>query len=363
MTSTRVAPHSGPVVLGVLYPPEWFGDPVGLEAALDAVRSIDPRIEVVVEPYEEGQRSRTLRGHPEGLDEARRSAPALTEAQRALFARAHAVLAIDLPFDVGDLAPNLGWVQGVGSGHAQLESAGLRDAGIRLSHASGVNAIAIAEFVVGRLLAERKRFRELDERQSRCEWEPLYGTELAGSTVGLVGLGAINSAVAARLRAFDVRVLATRRTARPGDVDATVDRLFPAADMFEMLGSCDTVVCAVPESAATIGLFDAAAFAAMRPGSSFVNVGRGSLVDETALIAALESGHLRGATLDVQRHEPLPADDPLWSAPNIVISAHCSSAPSALFANLHRLWRANVVRWLSGDALVGEVDLARPENG
>lgn len=358
MTATRPVPTSGPVVIGVLHPPEWFGDRAGFDLALDAVRAIDPRIEVVVETYEEGQNLRTLRGRPEGLAEARASAPVLTDVQRDAFARVHAVIAIDLPFEVGDLAPNLGWVQGVGSGHVQLESAGLHEVGIRLSSASGVNAVAIAEFVIGRLLAERKRFRELDEQQRRHEWNPLYGTELAGSTVGLVGLGAINSQVAVRLQAFGVRVLATRRSARPGDHAPDVDRLFPAAELTAMLGECDAVVCAVPESSATVGMFDDARFAAMRPGSLFVNVGRGTLVDEAALIAALERGHLRGAILDVQHREPLPADDPLWRAPNVVLSPHCSSAPSALFVNLYRLWTTNIRRWLDGRTLVNEVGTA-----
>ena len=128
-----------------------------------------------------------------------------------------------------------------------------------------------------------------------------------------------------------------------------------------MLGSCDVVVCALPESRETIDLFDAEMFAAMRPGSLFINVGRGSLVDESALIAALHTGHLRGAILDVQRHEPLPIDDPLWEAPNVVLSPHSSTAPSALFANLHRLWKANIVNWLAGAALLNEVDLHRFE--
>ena len=354
---SRTVPTDGPIVLGVLHPPVWFGDDAGFAAAVDAIAAIDPRIEVVVEPYEEGQHLRTLRGGAEGFAEARTLAPALTDAQRAVFERVHAVVAIDLPFDVGDLAPNLAWVQSVGAGYAQLVSAGLGDAGIRFSNAAGVNAVGIAEFVVGRLLAERKQFRTIAESQARHAWEPVYGRELAGSTVGLVGLGAINAAVAKRLQAFDVEVLATRRSAAPGDAAPDVDRLFPIAELHDMLDRCDAVGCAVPQSPETESMFDAATFAAMRPGALFVNVGRGSLVDEPALIAALESGQLRGAVLDVQRTEPLPADDPLWRAPNIEISAHCSSAPSALFVNLYRLWAENIVRWLRGDRLVNEVDL------
>lgn len=351
----RTPPTTGPVVLGVLYPAAWAGAPETFGRLLDSTRAVDPRIELVVEPYEEGQHLRTLRGTPTGAAEARRLVPPPTAAQRSALARVHGVVAIDLPFDVGSIAPDLAWVQGVGAGYGQLLSAGLAESGIRFTNAAGVNAVGIAEFVIGRLIQERKSFRSLDVAQAAHEWTPVYGTELAGTTVGLIGLGAIQSAVARRLAAFDVRVLACRRSARPGDRAPDVDTLYPASGLHAMLGRCDTVVAAVPETAETIGLMDAAAFAAMPAGSFFVNVGRGSLCDEAALVSALRRGHLRGAALDVAQVEPLPTDDPLWDAPNLYLSFHCSSAPSALFENLHRLWNANIRRWLDGEPLTNEV--------
>jgi phosphoglycerate dehydrogenase-like enzyme len=342
-------------VIGVLYPPVWFGGDDAIATAAATVETIDPRIEVLVETYEEGQYQRTLRGSPDGTEAARAAAPALTEAQRAMFERVHAVIAIDLPFDVATIAPNLAWVQGVGAGTAQLATAGLDDAGIVLTSGAGTNAIGIAEFVVGRVLEERKRFPELRAHQERHDWQPVFGTELAGATVGLIGLGAINAGVAQRLRGFDVTILASRRSAQPGDSAPNIDELFPTARLHDMLGRCDTVIAAVPETAATIGLMDAAAFAAMEPGSFFVNVGRGTLVDEPALIDALARGHLRGAAIDVASEEPLPPENPLWDAPNITISFHCSASPSAMAGNLHRLWADNVRRWLTGDELVNVV--------
>ncbi len=351
----RSIPSTGPIVLGVAYPLDWAGGEAAIASTLERISAIDPRIEFVIEPYDEGQAMRTLRGRPEHYVEARAQAPALTDAQRAMFERVHAIVAIDLPFDVADIAPNLAWVQAVGAGTAQLQSAGLAEAGIVLTSAAGANAVAIAEFVVGRILEERKRFREIAALAARHEWEPLYGTELAGTTVGLIGYGAIASAVAKRLAGFDVEVLATRRTAKPGDTAPYIDELYPTSALHAMLARCDTVVAAVPETPETIGLMDAAAFAAMPAGSFFVNVGRGTLVDEPALIDALERGHLRGAALDVASAEPLPAENPLWSAPNIAISAHCSAAPSALFVNLNRLWVDQTRRWLAGEPLVNLV--------
>jgi phosphoglycerate dehydrogenase-like enzyme len=353
----RQPPAEGPLILGLLYPTEWIGDEHQVADTVVAIEAIDPRIEVVLEAYDEGQALRTARGRPEDWPAARESAPELTEAQRAAFERVHAVITIDLPFDIGAIAPNLAWVQGLGAGYAQLESAGLAEAGIRLSSAAGVNAIAIAEFVVGRVIQERKKFREIESLQSEHSWVPVYGTELAGATVGLIGYGAIASAVAKRLAAFDVTLFATRRSARPGDTAPHIERLYPADRLHDMLARCDTVIAAVPETPDTIGLMDSKAFAAMPAGSFFVNVGRGTLVDEPSLIDALQRHHLRGAALDVASEEPLPADNPLWDAPNLYLSYHCSSAPGALFVNLHRLWADNIRRWLAGEPLLNEVQL------
>ena len=357
--AVRPVPETGPLVLGILYPTVWFGDAAALAEEIATIEALDPRLEVRAVTYDEPHDLRTLRGRAGGAEVSRDLAPALTDEQREMFTAVHAVVGLDLPFDVGTIAPNLTWVQGVGAGSAQLQSAGLVDVGIRLTTSAGSNAVAIAEFVVGRVLQERKRFREMDEHQKRHQWADLYGSELAGATIGLIGLGAINAAVAARLAAFGVTVLASRRSARPGDTAPNIAELYRTDRLHEMFARCDTVISAVPETPETIGMIDATAIAAMRPGAFFVNVGRGTLLDEVALIEALRSGHLRAAALDVASEEPLPADNPLWDAPNLYLSYHCSSSPAALFVNLHRLWRDNIIRWLAGDELRNEVDLRR----
>src|SRR5439155_2055326 len=284
------------------------------------------RVRVVVETYDEPHDLRSARGKP-GAESLRDQAPPLTDAQQAAFAEVEVALAIDLPFDVAAVAPNLRWVQAVGAGTGQLQSAGLAEAGIRLTANAGANATGIAEFVLARVLQHVKRLRELDRAQEAHHWEPLFGRQLGAMTLGLIGLGAINSAVAARAKAFEVEVLATRRSATPGATAPNVDELFPPGQLATMLGRCDFVVAAVPETPETAGLMDAGAFAAMKPGSFFCNVGRGSLVDEAALIDVLRSGHLAAAAIDVASVEPLPADDPLWDAPNLYLSPHCSTSP------------------------------------
>jgi phosphoglycerate dehydrogenase-like enzyme len=349
---------TGPVVIGVLYPPEWYRDSEGFAREIAALES-SPGVErVVVETYVEPHELRSARGKP-GADALRAQAPSLTQDQRAAFADVDVALAIDLPFDVASLAPRLRWVQAVGVGTGQLQSAGLSIAGIRLTSAAGTSGVAIAEFVLARLLEEAKRLREIDAAQERHQWEPLFGSQLAGRTLGLIGLGAINAAVAERAKAFGMRVLATRRSAEPGATAPNVDEVFPTARLHELLGASDTVVAAVPETPETTGLMDRAAFAAMPRRSFFCNVGRGSLVDEAALTDALKNGHLRGAALDVASVEPLPASNPLWDAPNLYLSPHCSAAPQALFLSLHHLFRDNLDRYLAGKPLRNEVDLAR----
>jgi phosphoglycerate dehydrogenase-like enzyme len=346
------------ITVGILYPPEWYRDDEGFRRAIARIESVDPRVRVIVETYVEPHALRSARGvePPEALLD---QAPSLTDAQRAAFAQIDVAVAIDLPFDVARVAPRLRWVQCVGAGTAQLQSAGLGEAGIRLTSGAGVNAVAIAEFAIARVLQHWKRFRTFDDLQERHAWEGVFGRQLAGATIGLIGLGNINAAVARRARAFDVRVLATRRSAEPGDTAPDVDVLYPVSDLHAMLAESDAVIAAVPETADTANLMDAAAFAAMKPGSFFVNVGRGSLVDEPALIAALESGHLSGAALDVASVEPLPPDHPLWDAPNLYLSPHAASAPDALFVNLTELFCENLARYLAGEPLRNEVDVSR----
>ncbi len=349
---------SAPIVVGIMYPGEWELRPrEEFERDIAALKAVDPRIEVLDVRYTESEQLRTQRGaKPNG--DYRQLCPELTQQQRDAFGRVEIALAMDLPFDVSTVAPNLRWVQGMGAGASQLMSAGLGPAGIRLTNAAGVNAVSISEFVLARLLQQWKRLPEIDAMQRAHSWEPKYGKEIAGSTIGIVGFGAIGRQVALRARAFGMEVLATRASARPGDTDPDVDGLFPADQLHDMLARCDAVVSAVPELAATRGLFGDIEFAAMPKGSLFINVGRGSAVDERALTDALTSGHLAGAAIDVASTEPLGASSALWGVPNLLISAHCSTSSDNFWAALHALFRENLQRYLAGESLKNQVVFA-----
>jgi phosphoglycerate dehydrogenase-like enzyme len=348
---------TGPIVVGIMYPGEWELRPrEEFERDLAALKALDPRIEVLDVRYTESEQLRTQRGAKPNED-YRQLCPELTPQQRDAFGRVEIALAMDLPFDVSTVAPNLRWVQGMGAGASQLLSAGLGPAGIRLTNAAGVNAVSISEFVLARLLQQWKRLPEIDAMQRAHSWEPKYGKEIAGSTLGIVGFGAIGRQVALRARAFGIEVLATRASARTGDNDPAVDELFPADRLRDMLARCDAVVSAVPELATTRGLFGEVEFAAMPKGSLFINVGRGSAVDERALTNALTSGHLAGAAIDVASTEPLDASSALWEVPNLLISAHCSTSSDNFWANLHALFRSNLRHYLAGESLENQVVL------
>jgi phosphoglycerate dehydrogenase-like enzyme len=314
------------------------------DAMLAPLRAEFPDLEIVAQPY----LGRFGHHVPGGTDE-------LTAEELAVWARAGAAIALDLPPGIGELAPGLGWVQAIGAGIDHLADSGLPDDCV-VTNAAGVAAAPIAEFAIGRLLAVWKRFGEIDEQQRAHEWKARFGRSVEGLTLGIIGLGAIGTAVAVRARAFEMHTIGTRRSYQEGQEHPAVDELRGAGDLHEVLARCDGVVVSAPGTQETENLFDAATFAAMKPGAVFCNVGRGSLVDEPALIAALASGHLGAAILDVTRREPLPADDPLWEAPNIFISPHCSTAQDRYNDKLFALFSDNLGRSLRGEELRNVVD-------
>ena len=324
----------------VAYP--WNAD----DALLEPLRARFPGVEFAAQPY-----LGRFGHHVPGASDQ------LTDDERAVWTRAEATLALDLPRGIADLAPGLQWVQVIGAGIEHLDDVGLA-ADTVITNAAGVAAAPIAEFAMGRLLAVWKRFDAIDEAQRAREWKPKFGRLVEGLTLGIIGLGAIGTEVAVRARAFGMTTIGTRRSYRPGAVHPAVDELFGAGDLHAVLARCDAVVVSAPGTPETENLFDKEAFAAMKPESLFCNVGRGSLVDEGALIDALESGHLGGAILDVTREEPLPADDPLWSAPNIWISPHCSTSQERYADKLFELFADNLGRYLRGEELRNVVDRA-----
>jgi len=342
---------AGPVVICLGYPTHQAS------RHAERLRALDPRVEVVTLPVDPDGEWVTVPPkdpHAEPPPWAARAGP---ERRRAL-ERAEVLFALHTPADLMQLAPRLRWIQGVGAGVEQFAKAGVSRSRVLVTNASGVSSGSMAEFVIGRLLQVWKRFREADQWQAKHEYVRTYGRTFAGSTLGIVGLGAIGRAVAERARALGLVVLGLRRRAAAGPDAGPAHELFAPERLHEMLARCDAVVVAAPETPDTFHLIDERALAAMRRGAVLVNVARGSLVDEAALVRALESGHLGAAALDVFEEEPLPPSSPLWDLPNCYVSAHSSVSVDHYVDDVFDLFVENAGRYLRGEELRNRVDMS-----
>jgi phosphoglycerate dehydrogenase-like enzyme len=324
---------------------------------IDRLRAIHPDVEVITTPFEVDHDLRTAREQDPFAEELRSRQPALTPEQADAFARAEVIFTLDVPMDLPPLAPNLKWIQGIGSGVGQYVSSRLPDGGIVLTNGAGIGAPPIAEWVLARILQIIKLLPLHDANAREHRWDMALGGQLQGKTVGVIGLGAIGRETARRARAFGVTLLGVRRSWKPGAVDPDVDELFGPDQLDVVLERSDIVVLAAPGTDENENLFDAKAFATMKPGSIFVNVARGTLVDEAALVDALERGHLAAAAIDVARAEPLPPEDPLWSAPNIYISPHSSTSGEGYAGRAFDLFCRNFARFVNDEPLENVIDL------
>lgn len=228
---------------------------------------------------------------------------------------------------LSELAPNVRWVQTTSAGVGQyVARLGLVDSDLIVTTSSGVHANALAEFVMLCLLSHVKLLPQLQADQAAHRWERFCSDALEGKTLAIVGPGRIGRQVAKVARAFDMRVTGLARDTRPERAPALgLDQLFDREHLHEMLGEADAVVVCCPHTPETDNLIDRAAFDAMKPGVMFVNISRGQVVDEDALIDHIRSGRIAFAGLDVFRQEPLPADSPLWDFDNVLINPHSAS--------------------------------------
>ena len=221
---------------------------------------------------------------------------------------------------------------------------------------SGIAAVDMAHYVLAAIFGLHQGFAHFFAQQSRKVWDYQLVRQARGITVGLVGLGHTGEEVARHCRAVGLKVVAYRSSASASDL---VDRVYSGDEFHKMLNEVDVTVACAALTPQTMDMFNAAAFAAMKRGSYFINVGRGKLVVEADLIAALQSGHLAAAQIDVARKEPLPPDDPLWDAPNILITPHACSDFIGWEAVAADLFADNVQRWINGEPLHNQVYSSR----
>jgi phosphoglycerate dehydrogenase-like enzyme len=271
-----------------------------------------------------------------------------------------AIIGWELPLHLLEAATRLRWMHASGAGVERYELAQIAARGVTLTNSSGVSAPNMAEHVLGMMIALTRRFPRLLRAQTRREWrdEATHREvgELRGQTVLIAGIGEIGCAVAQRAAAFEMRVNGLRRRA-DAPPPAGFEQVFGIGDLAAALADADHVVVTLPNTPRSRGLFDAAAFAAMKPGAAIYNVGRGPVIDTAALIAALESGHLGAAGLDVTDPEPLPADSPLWEMENVLITAHTSGATPRYWERQGELIAENIRRIQRGEVPRNVVDL------
>ncbi|MBP2356958.1 phosphoglycerate dehydrogenase-like enzyme [Kribbella aluminosa] len=255
--------------------------------------------------------------------------------------------------DVWVDAGSLEWIHVTAAGVDTLLFDELRDSAVVVTNAHGVFDRPIAEYVLGAVIAHAKDSLRSFDLQRERRWQHRETRSVLGAKALVVGTGAIGRATARLLRAAGLQVRGVGRVARGDDPD--FGEIVASSNLSAEVGWADHVVLAAPLTAATRGLVDAGVLAAMRPGSHLVNVARGPIVDETALLDAVATGRI-AATLDVFDREPLPPDHPLWTAPNLTVTAHMSGDVIGWRDTLAAQFADNVSRWLAGEPLLNIVD-------
>jgi phosphoglycerate dehydrogenase-like enzyme len=256
-------------------------------------------------------------------------------------------------------APSLRWVHSAAAGVERLLTPAARARGLAITNARGVFSRPIAEYVLLMMLAVSRRLPQLLELQAERTWQPLAGRELRDVTLGIVGFGSIGRAVAELAAPFGPRVIAMRRdpSPRPGEPElpAGVDLRGPGA-FGDLLAVSDFIVLALPLTVETEDLVDDRALALMKRTAWLINVARGRLIVERALLRALAEGQLGGAVLDAFRDEPLPATSPFYDLPNVILTPHTSWSSGRVLDRSVELFAENLRRFAAGEPLLNRVD-------
>jgi D-2-hydroxyacid dehydrogenase (NADP+) len=258
-------------------------------------------------------------------------------------------------------AERLRWIHSPAAAVNQLMFPELIDSGIILTNAREVHGPVVAEHVIALIFALAKKIPDSVRLQDKHVWgqqilwdEVPRIREVAGATLGLVGLGSIGRAVVKSAKALNMRVIAVREHPEKGSEGA--DAVFPPKQAGEVFRQADYIVLAAPVTESTNAIANAQRLALMKPDSCLINVGRGQLVDETALALALRERKIGGAALDVFPKEPLTADSPLWDVPNLLITPHTAALTDKLWGRHYDLFSENLRRYLAGEALLAGVD-------
>jgi len=253
------------------------------------------------------------------------------------------------------ISPKLRWIHSKAAGLDNLLFPELVESDIPLTNGRGVFSASLGEFVLAAILYFAKDFRRMIRNQMAAVWEPFDVEEISGQTVGIVGYGDIGRAVATRARAMGMHVLATKRHV-PSSSDALVEDFYKPEDRREMLARCDYIVATAPLTEETRHMIGDAEFAVMKSTAVVINVGRGPVIDEAALLRALTTKRIKGAGLDVFEHEPLPPENLLYKLENVLLSPHCADHTADWQDQAMRFFLAQYARFERGEPLENVVN-------
>jgi phosphoglycerate dehydrogenase-like enzyme len=325
------------------------------DTAFDAVRALDPGIRILHAQYRSSWEEVSARRTGAPLTEPE----VLSDDLRAALAEAEVIFSFVVPRAVRALAPRLRWVHTPATGIDHLRGTRVLESDIIVTTVGGLFAPVIAEHVFAGILHFAKRLEHFEQERRERIWRMTRVQSLAGRTVALIGVGAIGTAVARLAKAFGMHVIGLGRSDPSRRQVPDVDRLYARTDLTDLLAAADYVVVAVADTPETRQMIGAAELAAMRPEAVLINVARGTVIDEVALIATLQAGTIAGAALDVFANEPLPTDSPLWDMPNVVFTPHVAASVVDYLPRAIALFADNVRRFLNGAPLLNQFDRSR----
>lgn len=325
---------------------------------VERIRAVDQRLDVLYAP--DLLRPPQYPADHKGLAIAR--TPEQEAKWRGLLARAEILFDFDQTHtsDLPELAPNVRWVQATSAGIGEFVRTKGYDRSMPqtvFTTASGVHAQPLAEFCLMVMLTFHKKFLQTLRDQGRKHWQRFAGTDLQGQTLVIVGVGRVGKEIARVAKAFGMRIVGVRRTtAGASAADLHLDELYSSAELPRALAQAQNLVLIAPHTRETERMIAAKELATLPRGAVFINIGRGALVDEPALVDALRAGRLLGAGLDVFQEEPLPATSPLWDMDNVIVSPHSASTSDRENGRIADLFCENLRRFLDGRPLMNQLN-------
>jgi phosphoglycerate dehydrogenase-like enzyme len=335
----------------------------------EAIRQADPRLNVTALTRAQRRVYRGGRplwaGYPEPPRAEDESEEEARERLEPILQETEVLLTNPIvPDDIVDRSPNLKWLQLTSAGVDRLLDAPVVNSNVTVTTASGIHATPISEFVIGAMLAFAKGLPKAFRAQQERAWRPFWPDELEDKTVGVLGVGAIGARVVKLAKALDMRVLALRRSVDrrlSGDQAGMpgVDEMLPPEDLPYILAESDYVVIALPLTPDSRDLIGESQLRSMKSNAVIVNIGRGAIIDEGALVRALKEGWIAGAALDVFHQEPLSPESELWGLENVILTPHISGGTPRYMERAVGLFCENLRRYLAGEELRNVVDPTR----